>query len=159
MLISKMRRQVAVVLALSAVGARLVSAAHAEEKASEAICSVGVAKVDITPGYPIRLNGFGFRRTESEGVTQPIYAKALAIGSDTDKPLVLVTVDSTGIRLSMVDEVAARLKQKAGIERDRIAVAFTHTHTAPKLNGVCDTVFSTPIPPEHQAHIDQYTQE
>ena len=40
---------------------------------------VGVAKVDITPDYPIRLNGFGSRRAESEGVTQRIWAKALAI--------------------------------------------------------------------------------
>src|SRR5690349_595494 len=32
---------------------------------------VGVAQVDITPTqYPVRLSGFGFRRTESEGVTQ-----------------------------------------------------------------------------------------
>ena len=39
---------------------------------------VGVASVDITPDYPIRLNGFGNRRAESEGVSQPIFAKALA---------------------------------------------------------------------------------
>jgi len=29
--------------------------------------SVGVAKIDITPAYPVRLSGFGFRRAESEG--------------------------------------------------------------------------------------------
>ena len=39
----------------------------------------GVAKVDITPDHPIRLNGFGFRRAESEGVYQKIHARALAI--------------------------------------------------------------------------------
>jgi hypothetical protein len=71
----------------------------------------------------------------------------------------LIAVDSTGLRLSMIDEVAARLNAKAGIERDRLAVTFTHTHTAPKVNGACDTIFSTPIPPEHQAHIDRYTNE
>ena len=47
---------------------------------------VGVSKVDITPGYPIRLNGFGSRREESEGITQRIWAKALAIGADEAKP-------------------------------------------------------------------------
>ena len=45
---------------------------------------VGVAKRDITPDYPVRLSGFGFRRTESEGVTQRIWAKALAIGADNN---------------------------------------------------------------------------
>ena len=43
---------------------------------------VGVAAVDITPDYPVRLSGFGFRRTESEGVTQRIWAKAIAFGGD-----------------------------------------------------------------------------
>lgn len=121
--------------------------------------SVGVAKVDITPDYPIRLNGFGFRRTESEGVTQRIWAKALAIGTDNEKPLILITIDSLGLRLPMIEEVAKRLKSKAGIERDRLAVMFTHCHTTPKLNGASDTVFSVPIPPEHQAHIDRYDGE
>ena len=29
---------------------------------------IGVAARDITPDYPVRLNGFGFRRDESSGV-------------------------------------------------------------------------------------------
>jgi hypothetical protein len=42
---------------------------------------VGLSAVDITPDYPVRLSGFGFRRTESEGVTQRIWAKAIAVGT------------------------------------------------------------------------------
>ena len=75
---------------------------------------VGVAAVDITPAYPVRLNGFGFRRTESEGVTQPIWAKGIAIGADAQKPLILITVDSLGLRLSMVEAVAERLSARPG---------------------------------------------
>jgi len=128
-------------------------------RGDSSIYDVGVAKVDVTPGYPIRLNGFGNRREESEGITQRIWAKALAIGSDEAKPVVLITLDSLGVREAMVDEVARRLKEKAGIERDRIAVTFSHSHTTPKLTNVCDTIFSSPISAEHQAHIDQYTAE
>ena len=40
--------------------------------AAETVYQVGVAQIDITPDYPVRLSGFGFRRTESEGVTQKI---------------------------------------------------------------------------------------
>ena len=121
--------------------------------------SVGVAAVDITPDYPVRLNGFGFRRAESEGVTQRIWAKALAIGSDKQRPLVLVTMDNLGVRLTMVDEVARRLKERAGIDRERLAVTFTHTHTAPKVGGACETIMGWPVPPEHQRNIDRYTEE
>jgi putative membrane-bound dehydrogenase-like protein len=117
---------------------------------------VGVAQIDITPDYPIRLSGFGFRRTESEGVTQKIWAKALAVGEDD--PAVLLTVDNLGVPTALVQEVARRLEKK-GIRRDRVAVTATHTHTAPMLTNVCPTLFGVPIPKEHQEHIDRYTRE
>lgn len=120
---------------------------------------VGVAKVDITPEYPIRLNGFGSRRTESEGISQRIWARALAIGEEDGEPFLLITLDSLGIRMSMVDEVAKRIHENEGIARERIAVTFTHSHTTPKVNGACDTIFSSPIPPAHQERIDRYTAE
>jgi putative membrane-bound dehydrogenase-like protein len=119
--------------------------------------NVGVAKIDITPSYPVRLSGFGFRRTESEGVTQRIWAKALAIDDGT--PAVVVTVDNLGIPARMVEEVAARLAKKAQLPRNRLAVTATHTHTAPMLTGVAPTLFGMPIPKEHQDHIDRYTAE
>lgn len=120
---------------------------------------VGVARVDITPSYPVRLNGFGFRRSESEGVYQRIWAKAIAIQHGDDPPVVLVTLDSLGIRESMVNEVARRLQQDGLLTRPRLAVAFSHSHTTPKVRGASDTIFSNPIPPEHQERIDRYTDE
>lgn len=120
---------------------------------------VGIAKVDITPAYPIRLNGFGFRREESEGVSQRIWAKALAIGQADEPPVVLLTVDSLGVRLPMIEEVASRLHKEFGITRERVALTFSHSHCTPKVNGSCDNIFSSPIPTSHQEHIDRYTQE
>src|SRR5688572_8647923 len=71
---------------------------------------VGVAAVDITPDYPIRLSGFGFRRTESEGVNQRIWAKAIAFGGEASPgPAVIVTVDSTGVPEFLRRDVADRL--------------------------------------------------
>src|SRR5262245_36932986 len=81
--------------------------------------SVGVARADITPNYPIRLNGFGFRRTESEGVTQKIWAKALAIGTDEDGPAVLIAVDNLGISTAIREEIAARLAKQMKLEPKR----------------------------------------
>ena len=141
------------------LSALIAAGCSAGVSANDETFSVGVAKVDITPTYPVRLNGFGFRREESEGITQQIWAKALAIGTDDQHPLVLVTLDNLGIRLSMVEEVATRLKKKAGIQRERFAVTFSHSHTTPKVEGAADTIFSTPIPPEHQERIERYTQE
>lgn len=119
---------------------------------------VGAAIQDITPDYPIRLSGFGFRRTESEGVTAPIHARALAIGSDTDGPAVFLAVDTTGVPDAVVQELGRRLAAR-GVRPDRLTVTGTHSHTAPMLSGVLPTLFGLPVPPEHQEHIDRYTKE
>ena len=142
-------------------------AAEAVGEEASMLYSVGLSKIDITPDYPVRLNGFGSRRDESVGITQRIHAKAVAItdsggaegGAATGGSVVIVTVDNLGIRLAMVEEVARRLEAKVGLKRDRFAVTFSHSHTTPKVNGASDTIFSSPIPAEHQQHIDRYTRE
>src|SRR5881394_3412119 len=129
--------------------------------AADTVYQVGVAQVDVTPEYPIRLNGFGFRRTESEGVTQRIWAKALAIG-DPDPavgPVVLVTVDNLAIPDYLTQDVAGRLSKRVKLVSTRFTITCTHTHTAPMLRDVCPTIFGVPIPAEHLAHIDRYTRE
>lgn len=126
--------------------------------AADETVEVGVARIDITPDYPIRLHGFGFRRTESEGVRQQVWAKALAFGRDDEQPAVLVAVDNLGVPDEVTQEVSKRLRA-AGVAPERFSVTATHTHTAPMLKGCAPTIFGMPIPPEHQAHIDRYTRE
>ncbi len=97
-----------------------LSAVHAADAPSS--IAAGVARVDITPSYPVRLSGYGGRRVESSGVTQRIWEKALVIGGDgaigddsaaggaDAGPAVLVTVDNLGVPAALVEKVAARLK-------------------------------------------------
>lgn len=120
---------------------------------------VGVAKIDITPDYPVRLNGFGSRRDESVGVSQRLWAKAMAISEGESPPVILVTCDNLGVREWLVEKVAEEIFRRHQIPRENIALTFTHTHCAPKVRGASDTIFSTPIPADHQAHIDRYTEE
>ena len=91
------------------------------------ILQVGVAEVDITPDYPIRLSGYGSRRTESDGIIQRIRAKALAIGSDADEPVVLVMVENCGLPDALTEEVSDQIQEKTGIPRSHFVVCFTHT--------------------------------
>lgn len=119
----------------------------------------GVARIDITPNYPIRLSGYGNRRTESEGIAQRLWAKALALGNTNKRPALLVTVDNCGVSAQITEEVASRLQKKRGILRERFTLVSSHTHGGPCLTGVIPNLFSQPIPPEHQATIDRYTRE
>ena len=121
--------------------------------------SVGAAAVDITPDYPIRLSGYGNRTNVNTGVTQRLFAKALAMGSDAEAPAILVTVDNCAVPGSMRDEVIRRLAAKAKVQADRFALLSTHTHCAPMLEGVLPNLFSGDIPAEHLPAIERYTRE
>ena len=123
------------------------------------LMAVGVAKIDITPDYPIRMNGFLARKSESVGVRQQVWAKALAFGSDEEGSAVLITVDTLGIPEEITTEIAQRLEAKKGLQGRRLCITASHSHTAPMINGCAPNIFGEPIPPADQAHIDRYTQE
>ena len=141
------------------MGLGLLAGVGDGSKASAGEVEVGAAKVDITPKGPIRLSGYLARSTESVGVAHPIHAAALAIGSDEQKPVVVVTVDNVGISAKIADEVAARIERKAGVTRDRFAVGVSHAHTAPVLTDVIPNIFGKPLPADEQERVDAYTRE
>jgi putative membrane-bound dehydrogenase-like protein len=123
---------------------------------------VGVAKVDITPDYKVRLSGYAARTGEHEGVDQPIYARAVAIGGDADEgggdgPAVIVAVENCGVPASMVAASLAKINEKAKLPRERFVVTSTHTHAAPWVNGFAPLIFPYDIPEEEQKNVDRYT--
>lgn len=121
---------------------------------------VGVARVDITPDYPIRLHGYLSRTEESRGTAQRIWAKGLAIGAkDGRRRVVVVSVDSLGVPFEIVEEVAKRLQAKAGLPKSDFVVAASHTHSAPCLSGIAPNIFGKKIADNEQATIDRYTRE
>jgi putative membrane-bound dehydrogenase-like protein len=143
---------VAVLLVVTTTPATVMAAADGARM-------VGVAAVDITPDYAIRLNGFGHRRSESEGITAKIWAKSIAIDDGDGKLSVLITADNLGIPDYMTIEVVKRLKDKAKLDPTRLSISSSHTHTAPMLTNCCPTIFGMPLTADEQAHIDRYTHE
>jgi len=137
----------------------LAPAAEAE-RAKAGLIPVGMAKIDVTPDYPVRLPGYAGRKTESAGVLQRLWAKALAIGGDAgDGPAVMLTMDNCGVPENVTEAVAAQLKAKAGIPRERVVICSSHTHTAPWLEGFLPLHYVEPIPRDHQDRIRRYTQQ
>jgi hypothetical protein len=123
---------------------------------------VGVAVVDITPSYPIRMVGYESRKTESEGIASRLKARALAIGGDQETdggPSVLVAVDNCAIGAKLTDEVASRLRRKAHLQREQFVICSTHTHCAPGLSSGLDFIFGNPLPADQKERIDRYTRE
>ncbi len=131
--------------------------ARAGEK--ELVREVGVAKIDITPDFPVRLNGYYGRNAEATNAAQHIFAKALAIGGDQDGPAILITIDNCIIPRMVREEVVEYLQKKARIEPARVALCVSHSHTAPCLTGAAPNLFGMDLPAADQAHIDRYTRE
>lgn len=127
--------------------------------AASPLIPAGAASVDITPDYPVRLSGYGGRRLPNTGVSLHIFAKALALGTDSEGPAILITVDNVGVPASIRAEVLRRLQADTKATDARFAICSSHTHCAPMLTGVLPNLFGMDIPAEHLPAIERYTRE
>ena len=115
---------------------------------------VGVAKVDITPEYPVQMYGYAARKTESEGVAGRLMAKALVIGGDDGEgPAVLLTVDNGAVPVDMRQEVFKRVNKKVAIKPERFMLSNAHVHSGPNIKG------RGRISGEDREHLDRYARE
>lgn len=133
----------------------VVSALAADQVAPPVL--VGTAKVDITPELPIRLSGYGARAAEASRAETRLFARALALGSDEQKPVVLIALELIGVGELTSEAVATALREKHGIERARVAITAIHTHTGPALADVLPFMFSKDLPADEAGRIERYT--
>jgi len=116
----------------------------------------GVAKVAITPGEPIWMAGFGFRKHPSAGVREPIYIKALALQDATGTTSVLVTADLVDTHREIWDPVAERCEKQFGIPRARVVFNEAHNHSAPLVRrGMIPSIY--PLDSGQAAVVERYT--
>lgn len=118
----------------------------------------GTAKVKINPLQPVMLSGYAGRAgmPEAMGVQLDIFAQAAAFGTGADTSL-LITVECTGLPDNVVDPLRAKLATKLGIGQERIAMASTHSHSCPCVEGYLPNLFGVPLPPSQQQHVNEYT--
>jgi neutral ceramidase len=91
----------------------------------------GIARLDITPEEPIWMSGYANRKKPSEGVTHRLWAKALAVEDNRGSRVVIVTTDLLGLPRTISDVVGARVEKQHGLERSRLLLNSSHTHTGP----------------------------
>ncbi len=98
---------------------------------------LGVAKVDITDSrIGLGMQGFAYERQETEGVAQPIYARAFVIQRNVagpDSRLALVVADLWTCTIAVKTAVVAELNRR-GLTKytmENVLIAGTHTHSAP----------------------------
>lgn len=91
----------------------------------------GYAKTDITPGEIMELSGYGwYLGRKFEGVDDRLYARALGFDDDKIKML-LINCDLIGIKREISDYVRETLAGEFNMDKSRVMVICTHTHTGP----------------------------
>jgi hypothetical protein len=117
----------------------------------------GVATQVITPAEPIYLTGYANRNHPSEGMVHDLKAKALAIEDRAGGKVVIVTTDLIGLPRSITDVIAARVQKEHGIDRARLIINSSHTHTGPLIARNLELMFD--LKPDERRVVDEYSRK
>lgn len=117
---------------------------------------VGVASRDVTPKEPIWLGGYGSREHPSTGVDQPLRTQALAIRDRQGERFVLVAVDNCEISKAFRDSVWEGIQQEHSLERRRVMLVASHTHSAPVLAN-SNLLGMYPLSEKDSQRLEEYT--
>jgi Neutral/alkaline non-lysosomal ceramidase, N-terminal len=117
----------------------------------------GIAVQVITPTQPIYMSGYANRTHASEGVVHDLKAKALAIEDKSGGRVVIVTTDLIGLPRSISDIVAARVQKEYGLDRARLILNSSHTHTGPLIANNLELLFE--LKPDERKAVDDYSRK
>jgi hypothetical protein len=92
----------------------------------------GVAKTDITPVRPVRLAGYESRKDLSQGVHDPLSARAVAF-EQGGRRLVLVSTDIIGFYDGTAEPIRKAILETCDLQPSELFLAAIHTHSAPGL--------------------------
>ncbi|MCL4203543.1 MAG: neutral/alkaline non-lysosomal ceramidase N-terminal domain-containing protein [Pirellulaceae bacterium] len=125
---------------------------------AEPVYEVGLASVCITPEHPVWLHGYASQKRfrPFEGVLDDLYARAMAVQDAKGDPAVLIVADLCVLREPEETALGEVLTRRTGLERRRILLNWSHTHSAPII-GTSD-VNRYPIPDEDRRQTEAYTQ-
>jgi hypothetical protein len=84
-----------------------------------AVLKAGWCAVDITPPVGTPLAGFAARKGVSEGIHDPLMARALVVEREGGETVALLTVDVVGVPTPMARQVRERIAAAIGIGRPR----------------------------------------
>lgn len=114
----------------------------------------GTAKAAITPTASLWMAGYGARTKPSEGKLHDLWAKALALKDPRGKAAVLVTLDVCGVGAEFSNAVRDAAQAQQGLDRDRIVIACSHTHSGPVVGKNLVTMYRLDDP--QRERIDAY---
>jgi hypothetical protein len=90
----------------------------------------GAAEVPLDPPAGVPLGGFPRLRWASQGVRDPVAARALVL-AEPGCAVALVSVEILLVPGDLARAAAEQARQRAGVELDQVVIVATHTHAGP----------------------------
>ncbi|MBI5383930.1 MAG: neutral/alkaline non-lysosomal ceramidase N-terminal domain-containing protein [Verrucomicrobia bacterium] len=91
-----------------------------------------VAKIDITPTQPVTMAGYASRTNLSQGVHDPLSARAVAFEQE-GRRLVLVSLDNLGFYNGTTEPLRQAILDACHLQPSELFLCAIHTHSAPTL--------------------------
>ena len=91
---------------------------------------LGVAQIEITPKPGVELSGFAARVQPSDGVLDPLFAKAIYL-ADGSVRLLWIHCDLVGFDRAIVVAFRRWAAAELGLEPGQVMLSATHTHSGP----------------------------
>lgn len=93
----------------------------------------GFSKIDITPTEPVRMGGYESRKEPSQGVHDPLGARALVLESD-HRHIALVSIDNLGFYNDTAEPLRQAILETCHLKPSELFLCAIHTHSAPILS-------------------------
>ena len=93
----------------------------------------GFARVDMTPPLGILVAGY-YEARYADGVLDPLYLNALAVGNG-DETILVITADVLMIRMDTCDMLREMISERTGVPADHILINALHQHTSILVGG------------------------
>ncbi len=101
------------------------------------------------------MSGYAARTKPSEGAVHDLWAKALAIKDPAGRTVLLISLDLVGIDRDLSNRIRSTLEKRHGLDRDRVAIACSHTHCGPVVGTNLLTMYR--IDDAERRRIAEYT--
>jgi neutral ceramidase len=100
---------------------------------SGGVLRAGIAKTDITPEIPVMLYGYASRKTPSEGVHDPLSARAIAF-ENGGKKFVLISSDLGSYGREVFPAIQKSILEKYNLKESELFLSTVHSHSSPILS-------------------------
>ena len=118
------------------------------DEISGGVLQAGVARINIRPGTPIPMSGYGNRSDPFKGVRDSLYATAMVF-DDGERKSAIITADLIGFSHQLASETIRQIEQATGIGQDYILLSATHNHGGPS-----NRTYGNEAPPEVMDYVE-----